>query len=105
MRRPIIERKPLGIGIVGSGRIGTLRARLAAGHPAVHYLGVSDRDPARARDLASKVGAQFHSGDNAELIARPEVNAVIVSTSVPAMPQEGQLPNHCSAVAPHSEQV
>ncbi|MFN7088167.1 MAG: Gfo/Idh/MocA family protein [Burkholderiales bacterium] len=80
-RRWIIERKDLGLAIVGSGRIGALRARLAAGHPAVRFIAVSDQDPAKAADLARKVGAQFHSGDNDEIIARPEVNAVIVSTS------------------------
>jgi predicted dehydrogenase len=58
-----------------------LRARLAMQHPAVHYLAVSDRDAAKARDLAQKVDARFHSGDNREVIAHPEVNAVIVSTS------------------------
>ena len=51
------------------------------GHPAVHYIAVSDREPAKARTLAERVGAHFHSGDNREVIARPEVNAVIVSTS------------------------
>jgi predicted dehydrogenase len=66
---------------VGSGRIGGLRARLASEHPAVKFLAVADADPARARDLAGKTGAQFHSGDNAAVIARPEVNTVIVSTS------------------------
>lgn len=71
----------MGLAIIGSGRIGALRARLAAGHPAVHFIAVSDQDPARARDLAQKAGAQFHSGDNDEVIARPEVNAVIISTS------------------------
>jgi len=76
-----IERKDLGLAIVGAGRIGTLRARLAAEHPSVRFIAVSDADPARARDLAQKVGAQFHSGDNAAAISRPEVNAVIVSTS------------------------
>ncbi len=80
-RRWIIERKQLGLAIVGSGRIGTLRARLAAGHPAVRFIAVSDQDPAKARDLAQKVGAQFHSADNDEVIGRPEVNAVVVSTS------------------------
>jgi len=69
------------LAVVGSGRIGTLRARMAAGHPAVRFIAVSDQDPAKARDLAQKVGAQCHSGDNDEIIARPEVNAVIVSTS------------------------
>jgi len=80
-RRWIIERKQLGLAIVGSGRIGTLRARLAAGHPAVRFIAVSDQDPAKARDLAQKTGAQFHSADNDEVIGRPEVNAVVVSTS------------------------
>ena len=71
----------VGLAIVGSGRIGTLRARLAAGHPAVRFMAVSDQDPAKAHALAQAVGAQFHSGDNEAVIARPEVNAVIVSTS------------------------
>ncbi|HEX6064887.1 MAG TPA: Gfo/Idh/MocA family oxidoreductase, partial [Longimicrobiales bacterium] len=72
--------KELGIAIVGAGRIGTLRARLSAKHPAVRFIAVSDRDPARARGLAQQAGAQFHSGDNMEVIERPEVNAVFVST-------------------------
>jgi predicted dehydrogenase len=77
----VMQSKDLGLAVIGSGRIGTLRARLAAGHPAVRYIAVSDRDPAKARELAQTVRAQFHSGDNAEVIARPEVNAVVVSTS------------------------
>jgi predicted dehydrogenase len=47
----------------------------------VRFIAVSDQDPAKAAGLAQKVGAQFHSADNDEIIARPEVNAVIVSTS------------------------
>ena len=70
----------LGVAVIGAGRIGTLRARLAAKHPAVRYVAISDADPARAKALADQAGAQFHSGDNAEVIEHPEVNAVIVST-------------------------
>jgi predicted dehydrogenase len=77
----MIERKSLGIAVVGAGRIGGLRARLAAEYPAVNFIAVSDADPTRARDLAREVGAQFHSGDNLAAISRPEVNAVIVATS------------------------
>jgi len=79
-RRNSMQRKALGIAVVGSGRIGTLRARLAAKHPAVGFLAISDLDPARARALAEQTGADFHSGDNNEVISRPEVNAVFVST-------------------------
>jgi predicted dehydrogenase len=74
------NRKNIGIAVVGSGRIGTLRARLAAKHPAVRYLAVSDLDLSRARRLAGETGAHFVSGDNTEAIERPEVDAVIVST-------------------------
>src|SRR5207247_10423331 len=77
----MIERKQLGIAVVGAGRIGSLRARLAAGHSAVNFIAISDTDPARARDLAREVGAQFHSGDNIAAMSRPEVIAVIVATS------------------------
>ena len=75
-----IKNDYLGVAVIGAGRIGTLRARLAAKHPAVRYVAISDADPARAKALAEQAGAQFSSGDNAEIIAHPEVNAVIVST-------------------------
>ncbi len=74
------QRKELGIAVIGAGRIGTLRAILSANHAAVRFLAVADRDPERARQLAEKTGAQFHSGDNLAAISRPEVNAVIVAT-------------------------
>ena len=75
-----MKRSELGIAVVGAGRIGTLRARLAAKHPCVKFIAVSDRDPQRAMALAELAGADFHSGDNNEVIERPEVGAVFVST-------------------------
>ena len=48
----------LGVAVIGAGRIGTLRARLAAKHPAVRYVAISDADPARAKALAEQAGAQ-----------------------------------------------
>ena len=44
-------------------------------------IAVSDQNPDAARALAGKIGAQFHGTDNDEVISRPEVNAVIISTS------------------------
>src|SRR3978361_804781 len=75
-----MKKNNIGIAVVGAGRIGTLRARLAAKHPSVGFLAISDKDPARARALAEQTGADFHSASNGEVIARPEVNAVFVST-------------------------
>jgi predicted dehydrogenase len=76
-----LQRESLGIAVIGAGRIGTMRARLAAQHPAVNFLAVSDLNPEAARTLADKTGAQVASGDNREVIAHPSVNTVIVSTS------------------------
>jgi predicted dehydrogenase len=76
-----MERKTLGVAVVGAGRIGGLRARLAAEHPAVRFLAVADREPARARELAGRLGAPLHSADALEVVSHPEVDAVIVSTS------------------------
>ena len=73
--------RQIGLGIIGAGRIGTLRARLAAGHPAVASIAVSDLDPANAAKLAELVGGRSHDADNLAVIDDPDVTAVIVSTS------------------------
>ena len=85
--------KRLGIAVVGSGRIGTLRARLAAKHPAVDFLAVSDVDPAKAKALAQQANANVHSADNDEIIAHPDVNAVFVST-----PENEHMKAICAAL-------
>src|SRR5689334_24255182 len=73
--------REVGLGIIGAGRIGTLRARLAANHPAVAGIAVSDLDPANAEKLAGLVGGRSHGADNLAVIDDPAVTAVIVSTS------------------------
>ena len=75
-----MKTKELGVAVVGSGRIGSLRANMAAGHPAVRYLAVSDLKSDNAFRLAEKTGAHLSSTDNQEVISHPDVNAVIVST-------------------------
>ncbi len=75
-----IPMKELGIAVIGSGRIGSLRARLAAKHPSVKFLAVADQDISKAKALATLTSADFYSSDNDEVISRPEVTAVFVST-------------------------
>jgi len=72
--------KRVGLAIVGAGRVGLIRGELAARHPAVDWIGIAEKDPARAKLVAEKVGADFVSGDFRELLKRPEVTAVVVST-------------------------
>ena len=75
-----MENKPVGVAVVGSGRIGTLRANMASRHPSVRFLALSDKDPERAGNLAENVAANLSSGDNYDVISHSEVDAVIVST-------------------------
>jgi predicted dehydrogenase len=76
-----MQTKDLGIAVIGSGRIGSLRAKMAALHPGVRFLAVSDLEANKAKKLAETVGADLFSGNNEEIITHDEVNAVIVSTS------------------------
>ena len=55
-----MKQKELGIAVVGAGRIGTLRARLAAKHLSVGFLAISDINKSNAQALAEKTGADFH---------------------------------------------
>ncbi len=75
-----MQKKDIGVAVVGAGRIGTLRANLISTHPGVRFLAVSDLEAARAQKLSESVGAQVHSADNLEVISHPDVDAVVVST-------------------------
>jgi len=75
-----MKKKQIGIGVIGCGRIGSLRASLASSHPSVRYLALSDKNPQQAENLAENVAADYSSNDNYEIISNPEVDAVFVST-------------------------
>ena len=75
-----MNKKELGIAVVGSGRIGTLRANMATRHPSVNFLALADRDKTKADILAQQTGADLTTGDNYEAISHQKVDAVFVST-------------------------
>ena len=75
------SKKEIGLAIVGSGKIGTLRGKLAKMHPSVRYIGVSDTNPEAAEKLAKTIGADYWTTDNLELMSRPEVTAINIATS------------------------
>ncbi len=72
--------KKIGLAIVGAGRVGLIRGELAARHPEVAWIGIAEKNPERAKLVAAKIGAEFVTADFRELLKRPEVNAVVVST-------------------------
>jgi len=70
----------IGLAVIGCGPIGRVRAELARDYPGVGWLGVCDIRQDLADVLARDTRADFVTTDSAELLARPEVNAVIVAT-------------------------
>ena len=75
-----MKAKEIGLAIIGCGTIGTVRANLAREHSAIGWLGLCDIDEELMAGLAADTEADFTTADFRELVARPEVTAVIVAT-------------------------
>ena len=73
--------KGIGLAIIGCGTIGRIRAVLARETIAVEWLGLCDIDAETAKLLAADTNADFVTTDFRELLAQPEVTAVIVATA------------------------
>jgi len=72
--------KPVGLAIIGGGRVGLFRGEVAARHPAVEWIGLAEQSPNRAGEVGTKIGADFVTQDYHELLRRPEVTAAIICT-------------------------
>ena len=71
----------VGIAVIGSGGIGTLRAQICHRHPAIRFLGVCDVIEERASTLAAACDADAWTTDAMELVNRDEVDCVIVAST------------------------
>lgn len=69
-----------GLAVIGCGTIGRVRAELSREHPSIGWLGLCDRAPDVMERLAADTSADYTTSDFRELVARPEVDAVIVAT-------------------------
>lgn len=70
----------LGVGVIGAGVVGRLRAGVVAAAPGCRLVGVADPDLEAARAAAG--GAQVYT-DHDQLLADPGVGAVVVCTPTP----------------------
>jgi predicted dehydrogenase len=70
----------IGLAVIGCGAIGRIRAVLARENPGVTWLGLCDVHEPTMKALAADTEANFSTGDIAELLRQPQVNAVIVAT-------------------------
>ena len=71
----------IGLAIIGCGTIGRIRAELARETTAVGWLGLCDIDQPTMDKLAADTEADFVSTDFRELLAQPQVTAVIIATA------------------------
>ena len=62
--------KELGLAIIGGGRVGLFRGEVANRHPAVKWIGLAEKNPNRAGEVAPRVGADFvtHAAEALELV-------------------------------------
>jgi predicted dehydrogenase len=74
------KREEFGLAVIGCGTIGRIRTMFASEYPGIGWLGLCDINPELGRKLAADSEADFFTTDYAELLARPEVNAVIIAT-------------------------
>jgi myo-inositol 2-dehydrogenase/D-chiro-inositol 1-dehydrogenase len=66
--------------LIGAGFIGTAHARNLAAHPGIDFAAVSDINPARARDLAGRYGAEV-AADVDQVFAAGHIDAVLIASS------------------------
>jgi myo-inositol 2-dehydrogenase/D-chiro-inositol 1-dehydrogenase len=72
------------IGLIGVGRIGAFHAATLRGLPGVDSVVVTDADPARARDVAGRLGTEI--ADSARDLLAAGVDAFVIATATGTHP-------------------
>jgi predicted dehydrogenase len=72
---------PVGIVLVGCGGIGRCHAAAIAALPEARLVATVDIDMERARDFVKRFGAETFASDLAPLLARDDVDAVVIATA------------------------
>ena len=73
--------RKINIGVIGVGWIGEIRAKTCANHPLVESLHLAEIDKPRLERVAKETGARTATTDYRELLNRPEIDAIIVSST------------------------
>jgi scyllo-inositol 2-dehydrogenase (NAD+) len=69
------------IGVVGTGRMGQWHARvIAEALPGARLAGIADADAGRAESTAWALGVERWHQHHQELLARPDIDAVVIAT-------------------------
>jgi predicted dehydrogenase len=91
--------KQIGVGIIGTGWCGGIRAETCAAHPLVKSLHIAEIRPERLAEIAAKTAARTATADYRELLALDEIDAVYIS----ATPETTHYPiaRDCLAAGKH----
>jgi len=73
-------KKPIGLAIIGCGTMGKIRSGIAKNYPGIEWIGLCDINIELAKNLAHEISADFFTSNIDELLARSEVNAVMILT-------------------------
>ena len=73
--------RQIGVGIIGPGWCGGIRAEACAGHPLVKSLHLAEIRPERLREVARNTRAKTATADYRELLRNEEIDAIIVSAT------------------------
>jgi myo-inositol 2-dehydrogenase / D-chiro-inositol 1-dehydrogenase len=78
---PAADAAPIGIGLIGAGRIGSTHARLLAGQvPGARVAAVNDTRPEAAQAVAGELGARVEATTE-DLLGAADVDAVAICSS------------------------
>jgi predicted dehydrogenase len=73
--------RQLGVGVIGTGWCGGIRAEACAAHPLVGSLHLAEVRPERLAEMAQKTGARSAAADYREWLDRAEIDAVYISAT------------------------
>ena len=73
--------RKINVGIIGTGWIGEIRAKVCANHPLVESLHLAEIDPAKLARVGEETRAKTATTDYRELLRSDEIDAIFVSTT------------------------
>lgn len=71
----------INVGVIGTGWCGGIRARTAAASALVDQLHIAETNPDRLAEVAAETRAATASADYQEMLANPDVDAVMISAT------------------------
>src|SRR5215470_13280082 len=76
----MVNRK-INVGIIGTGWIGEIRAKVCANHPLVENVHIAEIDPAKLARVGEQTRAKTATTDYRELLRREDIDAIFVCST------------------------